>query len=52
MLEESIKDLIDSNRFLQIDLNNSFLLMLEQSIKVSLTTVTVEQLIYLMVARC
>jgi hypothetical protein len=41
---------IDSNRFLHIGLNHPFLLMLEQSIKVSLITVTVERSMYLMVA--
>ena len=38
--------------FLQIQLNNWWLYMLQQSIKVSLIAVSVEQLIYLFLTRC
>ena len=38
--------------FLQIELSNRFLHMLQQSIKVSLIAVSVEQWIYLLLARC
>jgi hypothetical protein len=48
MLEESIEVF----HFLQIELNKRFLHMLQQSIKVSLIAVTVEQLIYLLLSRC